>query len=146
MKLNYFIYLSTVFLFLGCQTPGYVISDSPLQLPEIRKAINVVVGKPRLVSVNGRELASEYHDGKFQPIDEAAKSKFRYQTKVAILGPRRPYEINVIVNLEQYENETGSFVVRGIDEGLSRQRAISIKKVLNLSLDKKSGFDGDNPF
>ncbi len=144
MKSNRWFFLAAVFLLTSCQTPGYYITDSPLQLPEIRKAVNVVMGKPRLVSTNGRELVSEYHDGKFQSFEE--KSKLRYQTKVTILGPRRPYDINVIVSMEQFENQTQSFVLRGLDEGLSRQRAIILKKALNLSLDKQSGFDGDKPF
>lgn len=146
MKLNQLLFFSTVFLFLSCQTPGYFIPDTELQLPEIRKAVNAVIGNPRFVSTNGRELISEFHDGKFQPYDETGKSKLRYQTKVVILGPRRPYEINVLVSQEQFEIQTKAYVLRGIDEGLSRKRAILIKKALNLSLDKKTGFDGDKPF
>lgn len=147
MKLFQFIFLFLPFLFFGCQTPGYFITDSPLQLPEIRKAVNAVIGKPRQVSLNGREMISEYHTAKFQSFEEdKTKDKDRYQTKVSILGPRRPYEINVIVQLAQFEKETGSYVFRGIDESLSRQRAINIKKALNLSLDKQTGFDGEKPF
>ncbi len=146
MKLSHLFLFAAVFLFLGCQTPGYFISDSPLQLPEIRKAVNAIIGKPRFVSTNGREMVSEFHNNKFEPYDETAKNKVRYQTKVTILGPRRPYDINIIVYREQFENQTNAYVVRDIDEGLSRQRAIVIKKALNLSLDKQSGFDGDKPF
>ncbi len=146
MKLDYLFFFAAVFLFFGCQTPGYFISDSQLQLPEIRKAVNVVIGKPRYVSVNGREMVSEYHDNKFQPFDQTAKNQLRYQTKVTILGVRRPYDINVIVFREQFEIETKVYVIRGLDESLSRGRAVGIKKALNLSLDKQSGFDGDKPF
>ena len=146
MKFNKSLLLASMSIFLGCQTPGYFIPDTELQLPDIRKAVNAVIGKPRYVSTNGRELISEFHDGKFQPYDESGKNKIRYQTKVIILGPRRPYEINILVSQEQFENQTKAYVLRGIDEGLSRQRAIIIKKALNLSLDKQSGFDGDKPF
>ncbi|MBC7458238.1 MAG: hypothetical protein H7235_08175 [Bdellovibrionaceae bacterium] len=146
MKLNQLLCFATVFLFLGCQTPGYFIPDNQLQLPDIRKAVNAVIGKPRYVSINGREMVSEFHDEKFQHYDENGKSKLRYQTKVIILGTRRPYEINVLVSQDQFENQTKTYVLHGIDEGLSRQRAIIIKKALNLSLDKQSGFDGDKPF
>lgn len=146
MKLKQLLFFVTFLICSGCQTTGYFITDSPLQLPEIRKAVNVVIGKPRYVSTNGREMVSEFHDSKFQPFDETGKSKLRYQTKVTVLGPRRPYEVNVIVAVEQFENQTKAYVLRGIDEGLSRQRAVIIKKALNLSLDKKSGFDGDKPF
>lgn len=146
MKFYQLLFFTMVLVLSGCQTTGYFITDSPLQLPEIRKSVNAVIGKPRYVSTNGREMVSEFHDNKFQPLDENGKSKLRYQTKVTILGPRRPYEINVTVAVEQFENQTKVYVLRGIDEGLSRQRAITIKKTLNLSLDKKSGFDGDKPF
>ena len=146
MKLSRIFFLGTIFFILSCQTPGYFIPDTQLQLPDIRKAVNAVIGKPRFVSTNGREMISEFHDEKFQPYDENGKSKIRYQTKVVILGPRRPYEINVLVSQEQFENQTTSYVVRGLDEGLSRKRAIVIKKALNLGLEKQSGFDGDKPF
>lgn len=138
--------LFTFIILVSCQTTGYFITESPLQLPEIRKAVNVVIGKPRQVSLNGRELVSEYHDAKFLAMGDMSKNPDRYQTKVVVLGPRRPYDINVLVSLEQFEDQTMSYVFRGIDDGLSRQRAIVIKKTLNLSLDSKSGFDGDKPF
>ena len=137
---------SFVLSMMGCQTSGYFITESPLQLPEIRKGVNAVMGKPKQVSINGRELVSEYHDSKFLPIEDMSKNPDRYQTKVVVLGTRRPYDINILVSLEQFEDQTMSYVFRGIDENLSRQRAITIKKTLNLSLDKKSGFDGDKPF
>ncbi len=138
--------LLLVFGLSSCQTTGYFISDSQLQLPEIRKAVHAVIGKPRQVSVNGRELVSEYHSAQFTPLDEKLKNPDRYQTKVVVLGPRRPYDINVIVSLEQFEEQTMTYVFRGVIDRLSKQRAVTIKKALNLSLDKKSGFDGDNPF
>lgn len=145
MKMAKIIILITTLLFLGCQTPGYYITESPLQLPEIRKAVNAVIGKPRQVSLNGRDMISEYHNYKFQPLEEEGK-KDRYQTKVSILGPRRPYDINVIVSYEQFDAVRKIYVKPIVDEGLSRQRTIAIKKALNLSLERQSGFDGDKPF
>ena len=140
------VILAVFFLaFSSCQTTGYFITDSPLQLPEIRKAVNAVIGKPRQVSLNGREMVSEYHNAKFESVEEAGK-KERYQTKVVILEPRRPYEINVIVDHLIYDFEKNGYVAIEVDESLSRQRAVVIKKALNLSLDKQSGFDGDKPF
>ena len=64
--LNKFLLLFLSFYILSCQTPGYFITDSILVIPESRKAITAVIGKPRLVSLNGRELVSEYHDVKFK--------------------------------------------------------------------------------
>jgi hypothetical protein len=147
IKLIFLLY----FLFmLGCQTPGYFIMDHPQQLSEIRKAVNVVMGKTKLVSLNGRELYSNYHDEKFEPIEEdlviIEEPFYRYQTKVMVLGPRRPYEINVQVIVEQFEAETKKFLPVGIEDDLSRQRAISLKKALNLSPGIKAGFDEEKPF
>lgn len=144
--LNKFLFLFLSFYMLGCQTPGYFISDSNLVIPESRKAITAVIGKPRLVSLNGRELVSEYHDTKFKNIDMEKKEKTRFFTKVTILGARRPYEINIQVIRQDFENETKAYVNTALDDGLAEKRAREIKKVLNYSLEKQQKFDGDNPF
>jgi hypothetical protein len=144
--LNKFLFLFLSLYMLGCQTPGYFISDSNLVIPESRKAITAVIGKPRLVSLNGRELVSEYHDTKFKNIDMEKKEKTRFFTKVTILGARRPYEINIQVIRQDFENETKAYVNTALDDGLAEKRAREIKKVLNYSLEKQQKFDGDNPF
>lgn len=139
-------FLGLCFYFWSCQTPGYFITDSNLAIPETRKAITAVIGKPKSVSLNGRELISEFHDAKFKPIDIEEKVLLRYFTKTVILGVRRPYEINVQVIRQQYENETKKYIETGLDEGLSQIRAKEIKKAHNYSLEKQLRFDGDNPF
>lgn len=134
-------------MLVGCQTPaGYFIMDSPLQVADIRIAANVVIGKPRLVSANGRELYSEFHDQGFQPLEELTKSADRYYTKVLILGPRRPYEVQTIVFKETWDADYSRFEGQGADEDLSLKRARAIKKVLNISLEKERGFDVSKPF
>ena len=130
----------------SCQTTGYFITDSNLAIPESRKAITAVIGKPRFVSLNGRELISEYHDNKFKVIDAEQRPKVRYFTQTVILGARRPYEINVQVIRQEFETQTKAYVKTGLDEGLSEKRAIEIKKAHNYSLVKQQKFDGDNPF
>ena len=140
--------LSFAFYFIfGCQTPlGYFITDSNLIISESRKAITAVIGKPRVVSENGRELISEYHDIKFKTIDPELKPTIRYFTSATILGARRPYEINIQVVQQSFENESGSYISTGLDEGLTIKRAKEIKKAHNYSLEKQQKFDGDNPF
>lgn len=130
----------------GCQTSGYYITDSNLPVSESRKTITAVIGKPRLVSLNGRELISEYHDASFKLIEDPAKVLLRYYTKVTILGARRPYEINVQVFEERYDRETRSFVNMGVDDGLSERRAAEIKRAHNYSLEKMQTIDGEPPF
>ena len=140
------IFLLFYFFALGCQTQGYFISDSNLQIPESRKAITAVIGKPRYVSLNGRELVSEYLDNQFKTVESDQKVPVRFFTSVVILGARRPYEINVQVIRQSFETETKTYVNTGLDEGLSQKRAKLIKKAHNYSLEKQQKFDGDNPF
>ena len=141
-----FFLIGFLMLALGCQTFGYFITDSNLPVSESRKTITAVIGKPRLVSLNGRELLSEYHDAQFKFIEDPAKVLLRYFTKVIILGARRPYEINVQVFEERYDRETRSFVNMGVDDGLSERRAAEIQRAHNYSLEKMQTIDGDAPF
>jgi len=147
MKFIKLIFLGFLNLNLGCATvPGYYIENSNLPVAESRIAITTVIGKPRLISLNGRELTSAYHDRNFEPIEIEKKTKVRFYTKVVVLGPRRPYEINVAVVKEMYDPQTQSFVAVGIDEGLTQTKALEIKKALNKSLENYRTLDGDNPF
>ncbi len=142
-------YLSA-FLFLiflsGCTTTALYIEDSNLPVPETRKVITSIIGKPRIISLNGRELSSSYHNRKFEDLDETKKIKGRYYTKVVILGPRRPYEISVQVTKEALDLETMTFVDMGIDESLTQKRGLEIKRALNKSLDTYQAVDAEEVF
>ena len=142
-------YLSAFLLLIflsGCQTTAFYIEDSNLPVPETRKVVAAIIGKPRIISLNGRELTSSFHDRKFEDLDETKKIKARYYTKVVILGPRRPYEISIQVTKEVLDLETMSFVDQGIDEGLTLKRAIEIKRALNKSLDTYQAVDAEEVF
>jgi len=147
MKKIGWLFFTSLLLMLGCATePAFYIENSNLPVAESRIAITSVIGKPRLISLNGRELTSVYHDRKFEPLDLEKKFKVRFYTKVIILGPRRPYEISVEVIKEVFEPQTQSFVAIGMDEGLTQMKAQEIKKALNKGLDSYRKLDGDNPF
>ncbi len=142
-------YLSAFLLLIflsGCQTTAFYIEDSNLPVPETRKVVAAIIGKPRIISLNGRELTSTFHDRKFEDLDETKKIKARYYTKVVILGPRRPYEISIQVTKEVLDLETMTFVDQGIDEGLTMKRAIEIKRALNKSLDTYQAVDAEEVF
>lgn len=142
-----FLFLILSCAMLGsCATDAYYIENSTLPVIETRKVIGGVIGKPRVLSLNGRELSSAYHDKKFEPLDETKKIKSRYYTKVVILGPRRPYEITVQVIREVLQTETMEFVDVGIDDTLSQKKAIEIKRALNKSLETYQAVDGDEVF
>jgi len=146
MKLARLVWIYCVFLISCATEPAYYIENSNLPVAESRIAVTTVIGKPRIISLNGRELTSVFHDRKFEPLDLDKKLKVRFYTKVVILGPRRPYEVSVEVIKEVFEPQTQAFVAVGMDEGLTQIKAQEIKKALNKGLDSYRKLDGDNPF
>lgn len=138
---------SFYFLFLlGCETPGLVITESNYSVKQHRVAITAALGQVRSISQNGREIYSYYHDRGFKGFEITIKTKERLYTKVVILGNRRPYTVSVEVRVEQKDRETKKFVDIGLDESLSRKRALAIKEMLNQSRDDGSVFDEGVPF
>lgn len=131
---------------LGCQTHPYLISESYLPVSLHRKAIVAAIGDARIVSQNGREITSQYHDRNFKLIDDMNKVKTRYYTKVVVLGARRPYEISVEVVKEQKDPETKEFIEQGLDDSLSQKRLSAVADMLNQSRDKAESVDVENPF
>ncbi len=148
LKNNFMQAVALIFLTAapGCQTHQYVITESLLSAKEHRKAVVVAFGDARLISQNGREIYSHYHDRKFKFIDEPTKVDIRYFTKTSILGARRPYEITVEVRTEQKDPETKAFVDRGLDNSLSKKRLTELTNMLNQSRDNSQQFDVENPF
>lgn len=137
-----------IYLFLAlsaCQTtqPGVLLEETPLNMSESRKVIQTIIGKPRQVSENGRELFSEYYDSwglDFNP----GKSKERFHTHVLILGDRRPYNIRVIVPVE--EKRSGQYVPIGYDNERAQKISDKIKKALNESRDNRNLIDDFKPY
>lgn len=137
-----------IFMILGglisCQTPGVVISETPLGISESRRAIVSVIGAPRTISQNGRELYSKYYDKKDMFIEEPEKVKTRYYTKVVILGDRRPYDIAVEVFYEGKDG--GIFEIIDSDEGRAVEVAKKIKQALIESREKRNVIDDFRSF
>ncbi len=134
------------FAIVSCQTNMHVIPESMLSAKEHRKAIVAAFGDPRLISQNGREVYSHYHDKKFKFIDEPTNVDIRYVTKTSILGARRPYDVAVEVRTEQKEPGSKQFLDSGLDDSLSQKRLQELRKVLNQSRENSQEFDVENPF
>lgn len=131
---------------LGCETRGLVIAESNYSVSQHRIAITAALGQVRSISQNGREIYSYYHDRSLKGFEVTAKTKERLYTKVVILGNRRPYTVSVEVHVERKDRETKKFVDIGLDDGLSRKRALVIKEMLNQSRDESATFDEGLPF
>lgn len=145
MRHLFFLFVISAFCF-SCQTTGYFIQDSNMPVSDTRKHVTALFGRPRALSTNGRELYSTYHDAKFTYLADSTNVGERYFTKVTILGPRRPYEIQVQVFEEKYELESDAFVNVGVDEDLSFRRANLLQKAMKETLTTSQALDGDMPF
>lgn len=135
-----------MFLILSaCATreQGVTLTDTPLNMSETRKAVITVIGKPREISENGREVVSQYYDTyglDFDPI----KGRERLYTHVLILNDRRPYDVRVIVVVE--EKRGTKFVAIGYDKARSQKTADRIKRALHESRDNRNIIDDFKPF
>lgn len=129
---------------VSCVHGGATIRDTPMGISEIRRVITSVIGEPRVLSPNGYELTSIYMDRKDKPLERPNEVRERFYVQVAILGDRRPYDINVrtIVEIrtpDGYENV-------GEDPDLSQKWADRIRKALHESRDKRNVIDDFKAF
>ncbi len=134
-------------LISSCQTTeGIVLSETPLAIRPTRIAIAAALGEPRVISQNGREVSTHYHDRKFKFLEITPKTQERLYTKVVILGARRPYDIAVEVHVEHRDPDSKNFHDIGVDEKLSMLQARQLQQALNLSRDKAVVIDEGAPF
>jgi hypothetical protein len=142
--------LNTVFagllLFLmGCQTQGVVLHDTPLNISETRRVIAGIIGEPRAVSENGREMVSQYYDRKGNTDDKIKTARERRSTHITILGDRRPYDVQVEVVVEVRDHE-GTYQVVGRDDARAEKIAQDIQKALVQSRDNRNIIDDFKPY
>lgn len=131
----------------GCQTPqGVTLSETPLPIRTTRISISNAIGEARVISQNGREISTHFHDRKLKYLEVTPKHQERLYTKVLILGARRPYDIAVEVHIEQRDPDSKNFHDIGVDEGLSLVQARIIQQALNLSRDRSHVIDEGSPF
>lgn len=137
--------LTWIVLGLGCTTyKGVMIKETPLGISETRRVITSVTGIPRNISENGRELYSQYFDRKGR-VDEFLNARERLYSRVTILGERRPYNIEVLVII-QNKQANGKFLDVGHDLKRSEELAEKIRAALNESRDKRNVIDDFRPF
>lgn len=138
--------LSYILLSLNaCRSDGVFLKETPMNLSETRKAIVAVIGEPRLISKDGRELFSEYYNKKEQPIANMDSAKKRFSSHIKILGDRRPYDLEVEVLIEARDSE-GQFQVTDRDDAMAAPLAEKIKKELYQSLDERNLIDDFRSF
>lgn len=139
------IFFGIIFFLVSCETPrGIFLRETPLNISETRKVIVKVIGTPRLISENGRELYSAYFDktgsytGNFEALPE------RRFTQVIIYGDRRPYDILVNVIIETKVRDQ-KFQINGYDDEKAKSITDRIKAALHQSHDSRNVIDDFKP-
>lgn len=140
-----FFFLTVYLLLSGCATGGVILRETPLNVSETRRVIVSVIGEPRGVSQNGRELISQYYDKKNKQIEKMDVAKERLYTQVTVLGDRRPYDVQVEVFLEG-RTEEGGFELLERDDDRAAVIAEKLRQALNLSRDSRNVIDDFRSF
>lgn len=131
----------------SCQTTqGVLLAETPLAIRQTRIAVTSALGEARVISQNGREISTHFHDRKLKLLEVTPKVQERLYTKVVILGARRPYDIAVQVHIEQRDPDTKNFYNIGLDENLSLVQGRALQQALNQSRDKAVAIDEGAPF
>lgn len=146
MKFVYLIFITLSTLLLSsCRTGGVILRETPLNLSETRRVIVSVIGEPRTVSQNGRELTSRYYDKNGKNIDKMDMIKERYYTHVTVLGDRRPYDVQVLVLVEGRDEDAG-FYLKERDDEKAAPIAEKLRQALNKSRDSRNVIDDFRSF
>lgn len=144
-KLIWFFLLGSTLLLSSCRTGGVIIRETPLNVSETRRAVMSVIGEPRSISQNGREIVSQFYDKKNKNIEKMDMARERYYTHVTVLGDRRPYDVQVEVLVEG-RNEDGGFDLLDRDDERAGIIAEKIRQSLNQSRDNRNVIDDFRSF
>lgn len=145
MKLHKTVFLLMVFCFVSCTTTGVLIKETPSAVSDIRKAFVMTFGQPRMISSNGRELYTQFHEEDFITSEVTDSTKVRRYTKVIILGERRPYDIEIDV-IKERRVDGNTFEIVQHEEALSLRQAKRLKETLDKSRVESKSIDEFTPF
>ncbi|MGZ3940357.1 MAG: hypothetical protein ACXVBK_16420 [Flavisolibacter sp.] len=140
-----FLFALSIFYFIGCQTEGVYLRETPLNISETRRAVVSVIGQPRATSENGREMLSKYYDRKGNSEEQVKNARERLSTHVTILGDRRPYDIQIEVVVE-IRDHSGVYQVVERDDTKARKIALEVQKALVQSRDNRNIIDDFKPY
>lgn len=138
MTMRVLVVLISLVWIVSC-TSGVKVTDVELPLTVIQQSvIGSLPSAVRDQSINGREFISDYYGGDKQKRFDPQKSPRRYYAHVIVLGDRRPYDIEIIVNVEKRVDNgrgVGHYQLFGYDESASQTLAEKIRD----DLSKKRG-------
>ena len=120
----------------GCVHDDLKIEESDKSLGDIKKAIVSVIGEPRKLSQNQREFTSQY--------TEDGGLRGRYYYVITILGPRRPYDIEIRAFTETRSGKT--FEPLGESTSLAKKVLKELQTKLHQSRDGRNLIDDFRAF
>lgn len=162
-RLAAYSYLLVLTLLLTSCGSTYSLYDLNYPLAEIQKAVgSATPGGVKSVSPNQREFLSGY----FEPAEVFSdwdpqyihKPTQRALSRASILGDRRPYKVEVTVDIEERDNEStlkksqrsdlrlGNFVPKGSNSRLSEKVGRLINDYLLRRGQSKNMIDDFRPF
>src|SRR5690606_27342274 len=116
--LPYVIFATALFSCVSAPK-GVMLYETPLSMSSSRRVIASIIGKPREISENGRELFSNYYDHRNLDFEPGKSGNERFYSHILILNDRRPYNIEVRVVVE--EKKGPKFVIVGYDPTRSKR-------------------------
>ncbi len=138
-------FLAIILLLAGCRTGGVILRETPSSLSETRRVVVGIIGEPRDMSRNGRELISHYFDKKNKRIEKPDSVQERYFAMITILGDRRPYDVQVEVFVQTREDGE-EFSSPDRDDDRAATMAEKIRQSLNQSRDTRNVIDDFRSF
>jgi hypothetical protein len=133
--MKYLIFAAALFV-TACTTRGGVrLGELDIPIVELQRAVesSLPLGK-RKQSQNSREFFSEYFVMKRGEYEEGGHASVRYFAHILILGDRKPYNVDVVVEVEQRRDD-GSYTRTDYDEGLARMISRRIQSSLHKRRD-----------
>lgn len=142
--LAFVIIVLAAFNIISCRSEPH-LGEVEYSLPQIRKAIVREIGKPRVISKDGKDLASSYYDSRGGEIAEPDRVRYRYHTLASIRGDRRPYSLFVDV-LKEQRQKNGKYIV--VDKDLKKAKVLldKINKALYESREDGNVIDDLRPY
>ena len=146
-----FLFLASLIFLSACETaPPEDYAEWPgvhYSVEGIIKAFDHVApgGGIRGKSANGREIYSKYHPPSGDIYANATTAKVRSYTKLAILGDRRPYVLQVSFIIEDRDDD-GNYTVTQRDQVRAKKILRDLRKFLATRPDKDNFIDDFRPF
>ncbi len=137
----------SVFVVCGCASESVEYNHLNIPLVDLQTAAHLDMPiRSRRVSTNGREFYSDYfkigRNGRFQ---QAENDTVRYQARAKILGDERPYDLIIMVAVEERDS-SGNYATVRYDKAMAMVILRRIQKTLHERREHHGNIDDFRAF